>query len=219
MKRQDEKGDPKSQAGENNNKSLAARFGLSDERSKAAPYLRALLAFVKEVPGVGWAFKGTSEALKELAAEEDQQKLERRLFAVSQQTHEDIGALAELGRVIFLQQNAVLARLEEGGLPAERKRLTEFAIDASLVAYRSRIACEHKYADHRGIEGGSRTAHIASLPLDEIYVMPRLLPERDRVNVSNREKDILKTLLDDRDIPTDQRSRLEEEYAVLTGER
>ena len=112
----------------------------------------------------------------------------------------------------------VITRLEAEGLPAETKQLTEFAMSAALVAYRSRVARDYLYADYRGIAGITRAEHAVSLLLDDVYIVPRLLPERDLASLRQPEKDSL-ALLENPDLPPEQLPRLEEEYAVLTGER
>src|SRR5215213_550146 len=201
-------------------KSILSRLGLSREPGRAAPYLRAILAFIKEAPGVGWALKGTSEALKELADEEDDQVLEKhfeRLFAVETRTLKSIEALAQIASITFSQQNALLAHLEQKGLLTDSKQLTGFAFEAALDAYRGRILAEYQYADHRGIEGATRAAHVASLPLDDVYVIPSLLPEQNQLNQSQRESEVLQALLDQQDLSFSKRNSLEEEYALLSG--
>jgi hypothetical protein len=208
-----------------------ARLGLSDEPSKAAPYLRAILTFIREageeqikqIPVVGPLLAGASAALIELSAEEDGRQLEQRiesLLSVGTQTQEDIKLLTGLAGLIFLQQSELVRQLQGVGLQATTRQLSEFATGAALIAYRSRVARDYQYIDNRGIEGGTRASHAASLPLDDIYILPRFDVERERENVREREKDILKRLVEDRgDITFEQRVRLEEEYAVITGER
>jgi HEAT repeats/NACHT domain len=217
--------------GHETKKSPLERLGLSSESGRAAPYLRAILTFVKvsseeqlkQIPIIGPLILGASEALKDLSEEQDDQKLERRvesLLTIGEQTQEDIRLLTGLAGLIFVQQQQLLAQLQSAGLPADRRQLTEFATEAALIAYRSRVARDYQYVDNRGIEGGTRAEHAAALPLDDIYIVPRLLPERERETVREREKDVLNKLLDDRgDLTSEQRVRLEEEYAIITGER
>jgi HEAT repeat protein len=212
-------------------KTALARLGLSKEPGRAAPYLRAILTFVKvsseeqlkQIPFVGPLLLGAGEALKELSEEQDDQKLEQRiesLLSVGEQSQEDIKLLTGLAGLIFAQQQQLISQLQTAGLATDRKQLAEFATGAALVAYRSRVARDYQYVDNRGIEGMTRKEHAASLPLEDIYIVPRLMPERERENFREREKDVLKKLLDDRgDLTNDQRVRLEEEFAVMTGER
>lgn len=211
-------------------KSPLSRLGLGDEPSRAAPYLRAILTFVKvsgeeqlkQIPVVGPLILGAGEALKELSEEEDDRKLEQRvetLLTVGGQTQEDIRLLTGLAGLIFVQQQQLLAQLQGAGLAADRGQLAGFATEAALIAYQSRVARDYQYVNNRGIEGGTRAEHASDLPLDDIYVVPRLQPERERENVREREKDVLTRLLGDRDLTSEQRVRLEEEYAVISGER
>jgi hypothetical protein len=84
------------------------------EESRAAPYLRALLAFLKEAPGIGWTIKGATNVLEELSAEEDDRALEARfaeLLAVGDQTNETVEFVAELAKAIFVQNTVLLQRL------------------------------------------------------------------------------------------------------------
>lgn len=213
------------------NSSLLEHLGHSNEPSAAAPYLRVILTFlreygeeqIKQIPVVGPLLYGATAALLQLSEEEDGASLERRIehiLTVGTETQEDINFLIGLAGLIFIRQNEILARLQEAGLPAQPKQLAEFATGAALVAYRNRVARDYQYVDNRGIEGVTRATHAAALPLDDVYIVPRLLPERERENVREREKDVLKNLIDDRgDLTLEQRIRLEEEYAVITGER
>lgn len=208
-----------------------SRIGLSSEPSRAAPYLRAILTFVKvsseeqlkQIPVIGPLLLGAGEALKDLSEEQDDRELERRvesLLTIGEQTQEEIKLLAGLAGLIFAQQRQLAAQLQGAGLTADRLQLAGLATEAALIAYQSRVARDYQYVDNRGIEGGTRAEHAAALPLDDIYIVPRLLPERARENVRAREKDVLNKLLGDRgDLSYEQRVRLEEEYAVISGER
>lgn len=202
--------------------SLPQRLGLGEKESSAAPVLRAVLALVKEAPGVGWVFKGTAEALNELSGISDDAELEARLdelLAVGRQSNEQLGVLGDIVRAIFTRQEWLVEQLRASGMLVAPERLTAFAKEAALAEYRGRVANELRYADQRGVEGAARAAHVASLPFDDVYVVPRLVPERERMPAHEREKDLLRRLLDEMDSGADQRVRLEEEYALLTGER
>lgn len=202
--------------------SLAIRLGASDDETRAAPYLRAILAFLAEAPAVGWVLKGSKEALGELSDKADDDELERRfdaLLAVGGQTNERVRLLADLARAIFEQNAVLLDFLRARQLPSASDPLTQFAKDAALAAYRNRVANDFIYADHRGIEGVTRQAHVASLLLDDVYVLPRLVPEREQAPVHERERELLHHLLSDRDLAHEGRAQLEEEFALLTGER
>lgn len=201
--------------------SLATRLGVGDEETAAAPYLRAILAFLAEVPAVGWVVRGSKEALGEMSDEADDQVLEQRfeaLLTIGGQTNERVRLLGHLGQTIFEQNAALIDFLRARELLPPPESLSQFAKDAALAAYRNRIANEYMYADHRGIEGVTRQAHVASLLLDDVYVLPRLVPERDQESVHERERDLLHRLLGDRDLAHDRKTTLEEEFALLTGE-
>ena len=200
------------------------------EPSEAAPYLRAILAGLKDagakqleqIPVLGPLLSGAGAALLELSSEEDDAILEERLAEILEtghQSRETLEALTALSTAIYLQQNALLARLESAGFPAQPAQLTAVALSTALAAYRGRVARDYQYADHRGIEGGTRAEHAASLPLDEVYVLPRLVPERSQADSRERENRLLKDLLDNEDLAPGDRSRREEEFALLTGER
>jgi hypothetical protein len=202
--------------------SLATRLGLGNEETSAAPYLRAVLAFMAEVPAVGWVVKGSKEALSELSDGADDQALEQRfeaLLAIGGQTNERVRLLGLLAQAMFEQNAALLEYLRAREFSAVAGSLTQFAKDAALAAYRNRIANEYMYADHRGIEGVTRQAHVTSLLLDDVYVLPRLVPERDQIQHHERERDLLHRLLSDRELARDNKAELEEEFALLTGER
>jgi predicted NACHT family NTPase len=210
-----------------------------------ARYLRAVLTFlskaseeqVKQIPGIGPLLLGFAESVKELSEQEDddqaQREIEAKLAALltqgeqAQRNSEAFAAFAGFLLEQQFQQTALLTQLttylQSLGLPAERKQLTEFACNAALVAYRSRVIRDYQYADQRGIQGVTRSEHVASLPLTDIYVKPRLQSERaaDRslFESRERERELLKQMLDNQDLPTSQQARLEEEFALLTGER
>ena len=211
-------------------RSLLQRFGLGEEPGREARYLRAILAGLKEfgsaqlqqIPGAGPLLSGAGAALLQLSEEEDDAKLEEKVSALlttGEQSRETLDTLSALAAAIYLQQGALLARFEELGLTAERQQLTAVALDTALAAWRGRVARDYQYADYRGIEGGTREEHAASLPLDDVYVLPRLVPERDQADTRDREGKLLKDLLDNQDLGPEERARREEEFAILTGER
>jgi HEAT repeat protein len=200
-------------------KSPLARLGLGDEPGPSAKYFRALLAFLKEAPGIGWALKGGSEALLELAGEEDDARFSERLLGLVTQSREGIEALASLGIVLLQQQQTILERLDRVGQPAEPQLLTAFALAAALFAYQQRVARDYQYADYRGIEGTSRAEHAVSLPFEEVFVTPRLIAERSASTARDSEREVLRALVEARDLPSDQRARLEADYAALSGKR
>ncbi|HEY7770781.1 HEAT repeat domain-containing protein [Longimicrobium sp.] len=185
--------------------------------------LPALAAAVAELPVIGIPFKVPNEAFKELASQRSEaQQTERfnQLFAIGEQTSEDIAALAFLAAGMFIQQTELLGELRRStALQLGSGELASFAKSTAVVAYRSRIAHDFRYADHRGIDGVTRAAHVTSLELDDIYVLPHLVAERDRLAVRERERDLLRQLTRELDSTPEERARLEEEYAVLTGER
>ena len=203
-------------------RSLAARIGLEDTPGPAAPHLRALLAFLSEVPVAGWPAKAFKEALEALSKEEDDLALERRfddLFAVGRQTYAQIDLLAGLARAIHEQQGELVTAIRAAGLPAAPGPLTELAKEAALAAYRGRVANDHQYADHRGIEGGMREEHVASLPLDEVYVLPRLLSEREHPGGGTREAELVRRLMDEEDRASPQIARIVDELEALRRAR
>jgi len=223
------------------------QLGSTDKPERMAKPLRAVLTFLKEMgikqveqlPGIGPAISSLIATVEKLSDEEADQQLKQQvesLLAVGRQTQEDLKALGELSTFILhlnLQQSLLLTqlrdRLEAEGLPAEPEQLKEFAINtallaydinATLLAYRDRVAREYLYADYRGIEGITRAEHTVSFPLDDVYVMPRLQPERERTETREREEELMHALLDrSEDLSSGEQARLEEKYAVLTGER
>ena len=211
-------------------RSALQRFGLGKEPSQAAPYLRAILAGlqemgleqIKQIPVLGPLLSGAGAALLQLSSEEDDAKLEKKIsqfLTTGEQSRETLEALSALAAAIYLQQGSLLERLQTLGLPAERQQLTSVALTTALAAWRGRVARDYQYADYRGIEGGTREEHAASLPLDEVYVVPRLVPERAQADTRDREGKLLKDLLDNQDLGPAERSKREEAFAVLTGER
>jgi hypothetical protein len=213
--------------------------------TKDARYLRAILTLVskaseeqlKQVPVIGPFLIGFAEMVKGLSEQQDddqaQREIEAKLAALltqGEQAQRNSEAFAAFARFLLkqqYQQTALLTQLTTHlhalGLPAERKQLTEFACNAALVAYRSRVIRDYQYADQRGIQGVTRSEHVASLPLTDIYVKPRLQSERaadhSLFESRERERELLKQMLDNQDLPRSQQARLEEEFALITGER
>jgi HEAT repeat protein len=206
-----------------------AHLGLGKEAGKAAPYLRALLAGVKEglsdlirrVPFFGPLALGTGAALLELANEQDDQALEKKvgeLLSGVEHSGETLEVLALFAQAIYVQQALLLERLELGGAGGGRAQLTAVAAATALAAYRGRVAQGFRYADYRGIEGMTREEHAAALPMDEVYVGARLVAEALGADSRERERELLKRL-DDQDLSPRERMALEEEFAGLTEER
>ncbi|HEX8213005.1 MAG TPA: HEAT repeat domain-containing protein [Longimicrobium sp.] len=199
------------------------RAGAPDELPKdLRAYLPAVVAGLAELPLVGLLAKIPNEAWKQFSAdrsEKEQRALIARLFEIGQQTNEDIAVLGAWAAGTFALHAELLSVLRSRGMGIEGEQLGAFARMTALVAYRSSVAREFQYADHRGIEGATRAAHVTSLELDEIYVMPHLVAERDRTSLRERERELLRRLTREADFTPQERARVEEEYAVLTGER
>lgn len=200
---------------------LLHRLGLAGPGRAGAPLLRALLAFVAEQPVAGHLVKGIKEAAAELSDETDDRVLERRfdeLLALGGRTNEQVRMIEELARAVFEQNAALREFLLARAVPVP-DALAEFARAAALRAYRNHVANDLMYADHRGVEGVTRQEHVASLLLDDVYVVPQLLPEREGAPGQDRERDLLHRLLGDTGVSEDRLVQMETEYAVLTGER
>jgi HEAT repeat protein len=211
-------------------RSVLQRFGLGKEPGKEARYLRAILAGLKgmgsaqiqQIPILGPLLSGAGEALLQLSEDEDDAKLEEmvsRLYATGEQSRETLDTLSALAAAIYLQQGSLLEHLQAQNLPTEPRQLTALSLDTALAAWRGRVARDYQYADYRGIEGGTREEHAASLPLDDVYVLPWLVPERDQADTRDREGKLLRDLLYDQDLGPEERAKREEEFAILTGER
>ncbi len=214
----------------NANQSLIQRFGITGAPSAKAGFWRAILKGLKEGAAeeikklpFGNIASGVIESLLELSDQEDDEKIERRIeqiFETGEKTRQDIEAMTVLSLLIYSQVDWLVTMLESKGLPVERHQLTEFAKSAALMAYRIRVAADYQYADYRGIEGVTRYEHAASLPMDDVYITPRLLPEGDAAGLREREHSLLKSLLEyPDDIEPSRRTLMEEEFAVITGRR
>lgn len=205
-----------------NQQTVPERLGLAQREGPLGPYLRAILAFVAEQPVAGNLVKGFKEAISELSDEAEDNELERKfadLMTVGGQTNENILLLNQVAQALYEQHSALLDSLSAQQLHADKGELDSLAKLAALTAYRNQVANEYMYADHRGIEGVTRQEHIASLLLDDIYVLPAMVAERDRLPLRDRERDVLHKLLSDQDLEVSARDELELEYATLSGER
>ena len=200
--------------------SLPARLGLSGQ---PLPTLsRALFAGVAELPVLGVVLKPVKEAAAALAQEKDDRALCEKLdklLSVGEQMNERAALLEAFAQVILANLVEIQAFLHSQGTEASADELTAFAREMALSAYINRTAGEHMHADHRGVVDADRDAHAASIPLDEVYTPPLLLPMRDIGPADERERELLETLLDREAVPAGRREQLETEYAALTGRR
>jgi hypothetical protein len=179
-----------------------------------------LLGVLAELPLAGAAVKALKEAASEWSEEQDQQALTAQLaelLRVGAQTGERVSVVEALAREIYEHHAEILELLRSRGADPTAEGLAAFARTAALAAYRNRVANEHLYADHRGVEGVARQAHAASIRLEEVYVPPRLLPARPHDD--GREQALLQELLRAAELPAAARERTEREYAELTGRR
>jgi HEAT repeat protein len=138
---------------------------------------------IKEVP----ILRGLWAAAEKLSDEVAQRRVEEMLANVEAMTErgqddlatlrDDTELLVALSVVMFTQQAELLQRLGES-VPIDA--VTRSAIDLALIAHRRQLVREHWYADHRGVADSANREEIASLPLDDVYVVPLLLSERER---------------------------------------
>lgn len=205
------------------------KWNSPEEHKRAARLSRLLLVFSKQavnaLPGIGPVVSGGLEVIQRNADDAEQEKLEQRLQHLVttttglhqdlSQLQDDIKALAALAAVGFLQQAELMTWLRQRDEPAAVDELTSFVLHAAITAYRTRLALGFQYVDHRGIQGGGRAAHITTLPLEEVYVLPRLLPEQVQVELSEQESFTLRQL-EDPDLDASERAHLAETYEELT---
>jgi hypothetical protein len=197
-----------------------------------APTLRVLLAFLKTVseeelkrfPLIGGFIAASEKISEEGAAAEAAAKFER-LSTVTDMTdvtvsqiEEDVALVEEFTMAIYLMQVEILQWVRNEGGGQSPKELQQFASDSALLAYWNRLAVGLMYADHRGVANASREAHLASLPLDEVYVMPRLI-KRDLGRAEHEREQALLRQLDDPDLPVEERQGLEQEYVSLAAQK
>jgi hypothetical protein len=172
------------------------------------------------IPGGGLLVKAAKGMLDLSDAADDAELGEQieQLMAIGGKTHDEVEGIAILAQLMLLRQDEILERLEAKAPSVGRPELDEIARQTALVAYRNRIAQDCLYADYRGIEGVTHEGHAAALLLDQVYVKPRLWPEREQQDAAGRENLLLKQL-EDEDLSPIERARLQEEYAALTGKR
>ncbi|HEY0074104.1 MAG TPA: HEAT repeat domain-containing protein [Abditibacteriaceae bacterium] len=206
-----------------------AKIGLSDRQSRAATGLRYTLSWLKEfgseqikqIPIYGPAVAATVSVIEKASDEEADAEIENmieRLLGIGQQTNDDMRALNAIVGLLFsavIEQGSALSALtasfESCALPP-----AEAAQEIALAAYRNRVARAYHYAEYRGIEPGSE--RVASLPLDDVYVVPRLKVEQSRAIDHEREQDLI-ARLHNRDLTDEEKARCELEYLRLVGER
>jgi hypothetical protein len=203
-----------------------------EERARAARLSKMVVLYLKQasnaIPMLGPLVSGGFEVLQGIADDADQRRLEVRLEELIvtggsttrnlEQLRKDIQVLTALSAISFTRQQELLDWLQTNQEPVKKEELPGLASTMALAAYRAHVALTYSYVDHRGIQGAGRMAHIATLPLDDVYVQPLLLPERSQLEMDERERVLLKQL-EDHDLDPDQHVRLVEEYASLSGER
>lgn len=213
------------QAGEGVRELLPAVLAFVEE---SGPELLKELAVQmgKEFPVV----RGLLAAAEKLADEAAQRRVEEMLANVEAMTlcgqvdlrtlRDDADLLIALSVVMYARQGELLKRLHGPG-PILSHSLTDSAIELALAAHRAKLVLEYQYADHRGIADSASLQHIASLPLDAIYVGPRLSNERSDTPSHEREREMVRLLTDAslENLPPARRRHLEEEYAALSGRR
>jgi hypothetical protein len=202
--------------------SLATRVAESLSGERRATLARALFSALAEIPGAGLPLKMVKEFAAVMAKEKDDRALEDKLddlLAIPGHTEERARLLEAFAEVIDANGPAILVFLQSGDPEAEAKELAAFAQAAALSAYLNRTAAEHAHADHRGVVDADREEHAASLPLDAVYVLPRLFPVRDIMPGDEREHALLDELLDSDALSPGRREQAETEYAALTGQR
>ena len=172
------------------------------------------------IPGGGLLVKAAKGMLDLSDAADDAEVGEQieRLLAIGGKTGQEVEEVGILAQLILLRQDEILERIEAKALPVGKPELDEIARQTALVAYRNWIAQDYLYADYRGIEGLTREGQAAALLLDQVYVKPRLRPEREQQETATRETLLLKQL-EDQDLTRIERARVQEEYAALTGKR
>ena len=180
----------------------------------------ALAEELKRVPVLAGVIAGLEKLSEEEAAKESAARIDRLLEMAEFQREgvarllNDIDVLSALATAIFVRQNEMRAWSESSGRVIQPAELTEFALEGTLLAYRSRVAIEFYYADHRGIAGSRRELYAVSLPLDDVYVIPRLLPDQVSMELNSRRWKILRQL-DDPDLSEERRADLQQEYVEL----
>jgi hypothetical protein len=210
------------------------------DRKTVARWNRLVLAFIKEaaseqlkqIPVVGPLLVGGLEVVQQLSDEDASREADavlERLAAGQQDTaagveqlQQDLAVLTALSVASFSLQHELLEWMAttvegHGDGALESAELSWYGMQAALVAHARRVALEWQYADHRGIAGGAGAAHVASLPLDEVYVEPVLLAETAGSEVGEREQELLRLLLDRDKHTAEEYARCVEEYTALTG--
>jgi HEAT repeat protein len=177
---------------------------------------------LKQIPVAGPLLTAAGAGLLAVAAEPDNEAFEQRLeqlLTVGEETNDNIKALMALAAFMFDQQAMLIQELGREGLAVEQRELSELATSTALTAYRHRIRHDYQNADYRGVEGVTRAEQACSLPLDDVYIVPKLHPQRAVTDSRGREREVLQSLLDDPDLSDGRRCDLEEEYAGLSAER
>ena len=168
---------------------------------------------------MGPLLAGASAALLEYTDEPDQERLEKKLaklLSIGTQSQKDVDVLKVLTQVIVVQNAELhallLGHFTSAGLSTEPKEFDAVAAETALAAYRSSVELETRYADYRGIEGMTRIEHAASLPLDDVYVLPVLKRERGGEKIRAEEKEALSNVLDI-ELPSEERAAWVHKYS------
>ncbi len=206
--------------------SLPMRVAQGLFREPLPEWFSPILVFLSDTPVIGVPIKPFVSAAADVAKKKDDEALRQHfaaLHSVGGHTSEQVRRVEELVQLLDTRMAEVLAfvRASAGdqAVDARADELAAFIRAAALAAYLNRTAAEHMHADHRGVVDADREEHAASLPLDEVYVLPRLFPVRDVTPGDERERALRDRLLDPERMTTRQREQAETEYAALTGQR
>jgi 3',5'-cyclic AMP phosphodiesterase CpdA/HEAT repeat protein len=92
---------------------------------------------------------------------------------------------------------------------------TEYDKHAALAAYVEKLLLDTRDADYRGLSRSNDPRSITTLPFDEVYVPPRLMPQGALVEGEAQQEQILQRIIAGTALTIEDRVHLEEEFSRL----
>lgn len=103
--------------------------------------------------------------------------------------------------------------------PGEMSKPPEAKPGMALTMYLNYVLDETRDADYRGLGRPGDARGLTTLPLDEVFVLPRLLSQQASAKSHAQQEKLLRDIVDNEATTTEHQIKLEEEYAALVDEQ
>jgi len=177
---------------------------------------------VKKLPVVGGIVAAAIEEIADISKDQaaateayDSAERIRHLIENTDQVDAKVTAIGQIAAVMLTQNAELLAFLRATGEVIADEELSDAGKELALVTYRSKLARDLRDVDRRLAGDDYTMRHIALLPLDDVYVRPRIAEEQERYG----EQKTLQQLEAPDYLSPDDRTRLESERDAILKQR